>query len=197
MEKGFFSTPELAELLGVFHTTVRRWIEQNQIKGFRVGRNYKIPAAEVIRMLNEHDLPLPAILMGRGTQSSRGMDDLCKGITASGSILQRLLIVEDIENPALICRKDIVLGSNQAFAGMMGARQTDLIGSRMQDLIGATGCETLAALAERSLKDPKKGPVESTLFLNGQRGRKKRKTRVSVSPLVDIKDVFLVVVRPL
>jgi excisionase family DNA binding protein len=71
MEKGFFSTPELAELLGVFHTTVRRWIEQDQIRGFRVGRNYKIPSAEVIRMLEEHGLPLPDSLKGYASKLTK------------------------------------------------------------------------------------------------------------------------------
>jgi len=42
MEKILFSTPELARFLGVFHTTVRRWIERGKIRGIRVGRNYKI-----------------------------------------------------------------------------------------------------------------------------------------------------------
>jgi len=196
MEKGFFSTPELAELLGVFHTTVRRWIEQDQIRGFRVGRNYKIPSAEVIRMLDEHGLPLPETLMGRGKESSRGTNNLRKEITASGSILQRLLIVDEMEHPALICRKNTLLGSNQALACMMGSTQTDLIGSRMEDLIGEAGYETIATLAKGCLEDPEKGPAESTLFLNGH-GSEKRKTRVFVSPLGDIKDVFLVVVRVL
>ena len=197
MEKGFFSTPELAELLGVFHTTVRRWIEQNQIRGFRVGRNYKIPAAEVIRMLDEHELPLPEVLRGRGAEPTKGAHNFCKEFPGSGSILQRLLIVDEMEHPALICRNNTILGSNQALACMMGSTQTDLIGSRMEDLLGKAGCATITTLAKRCLKDPEKGPAESTLYLNGREGHEKRETRVFVSPLGDIKDVFLVVVRDL
>ena len=53
MEKAFFSTPQLAQWLGVFHTTIRRWVEQGKIKGIRVGRNYKIPVDEAIRVLDE------------------------------------------------------------------------------------------------------------------------------------------------
>jgi excisionase family DNA binding protein len=59
MKRQFFSTPELAELLGVFHTTIRRWIEGGQIKGFRIGRNYKVPREEVIRILESKGIPLP------------------------------------------------------------------------------------------------------------------------------------------
>jgi excisionase family DNA binding protein/PAS domain S-box-containing protein len=194
MEKVFFSTPELAELLGVFHTTVRRWIEQDQIRGFRVGRNYKIPATEVIRMLDEHGLPLPERLAGYGKEASRSAYNLGKEIAASGSILQRLLIVDDIEHPALICRQHTILGSNKALAEMMGSTQTDVIGSRMEDLMGKAGYETIAALAKKCTQYPEKGSVESTVVLNGQ-GNKKRKTRVSVSPLADMKDVFLVVLQ--
>jgi len=59
MKKKLFSTPEVAEWLGVFHTTVRRWIERGKIKGVRVGRNYKVPVVEVIRLLEEHGVRLP------------------------------------------------------------------------------------------------------------------------------------------
>ena len=59
MKKTLFSTPEVAEWLGVFHTTVRRWIERGKIKGVRVGRNYKVPVVEVIRLLEEHGVRLP------------------------------------------------------------------------------------------------------------------------------------------
>ena len=59
MKKTLFSTPEVAESLGVFHTTVRRWIERGKIKGVRVGRNYKVPVVEVIRLLEEHGVRLP------------------------------------------------------------------------------------------------------------------------------------------
>jgi len=55
----FLSTPEVAEMVGVFHTTIRRWVEKGKIKGIRVGRNYKIPIMEAIRFLKEHDIPLP------------------------------------------------------------------------------------------------------------------------------------------
>lgn len=58
MKKTLFSTPEVAESLGVFHTTVRRWIERGKIKGVRVGRNYKVPVVEVIRLLEEHGVRL-------------------------------------------------------------------------------------------------------------------------------------------
>ncbi|MBW2195648.1 MAG: helix-turn-helix domain-containing protein, partial [Deltaproteobacteria bacterium] len=52
MEKTLFSTTEVARWLGVFHTTARRWIERGKIKGIRVGRNYKVPVEEAIRVLN-------------------------------------------------------------------------------------------------------------------------------------------------
>jgi excisionase family DNA binding protein/PAS domain S-box-containing protein len=192
MEKGFFSTPELAELLGVFHTTVRRWIEQDQIRGFRVGRNYKIPSAEVIRMLDEHGLPLPGTLKGSTLKAVQKTQGLREAVDSSGSILKRLLIVDEIENPALICRRDTILGANQAFAEMMGYTQTDLIGLRLDDLIGQAGWITIRASARRCAEGPTKGPVECTVYVNGH-GTEKKKTRIAVSPLGGLKEVFLMV----
>jgi len=58
----FFSTPELARLLGVFHTTIKRWIESGKIKGIRIGRNYKIPVGEVIFLLKKFGVPIPGYI---------------------------------------------------------------------------------------------------------------------------------------
>ena len=196
MEKGFFSTPELAELLGVFHTTVRRWIEQDHIKGFRVGRNYKIPSAEVIRMLDEYGLPLPESLRDYASKSGTQIQGLREAVDSSGSILKRLLIVDEIDHPALICRGDTILGTNHAFAEMMGHTQSDLIGLRINDLIGEAGSITIRASAKRCLENVEEGPVESTISVNGH-GTSKRKTRISVSPLVGLKEVFLLVMEVL
>ena len=98
MEKILFSTPELAHFLGVFHTTIRRWIERGKIRGIRVGRNYKIPADEVIRILDDHNLPLPESLR----KYKLRLINEGEGLSAAGhhaSVLEKLLIVEEIEDP--------------------------------------------------------------------------------------------------
>jgi excisionase family DNA binding protein/PAS domain S-box-containing protein len=196
MEKGFYSTPELAELLGVFHTTVRRWIEQDQIRGFRVGRNYKIPSAEVIRMLDAYGLPLPETLRSHTVKAVEKTHGLRKAVDSSGSILKRLLIVDEIDNPALICRRDTILGANQAFAEMIGYTQTDLIGLRLEDLLGQAGWINIRASARRCVEGPTNGPVECTVTVNGG-GTASKKTRVAVRPLADLKEVFLLVMEVL
>jgi excisionase family DNA binding protein len=195
MEKGFYSTPELAELLGVFHTTVRRWIEQDQIRGFRVGRNYKIPSAEVVRMLDEYGLPLPEKLRGYKVKAAEKPNELRNAMDSSDSILKRLLIVDEIENPAFICRMDTVLGANQAFAQLMGYTQTDLIGLRLDDLIGEAGWITVRDSTRHCREGLTNGPVECTVFLNG--GSASKKTRISVRPLAGLKEVFLMVMEVL
>jgi len=57
--KIFLSTPEVGEMIGVFHTTVRRWCEQKKITAFRVGRNWKIPIPALHKFLSDRGLPLP------------------------------------------------------------------------------------------------------------------------------------------
>jgi len=57
--KIFLSTPEVGEMLGVFHTTVRRWCENKKITAFRVGRNWKVPIPALHKFLSDRGLPVP------------------------------------------------------------------------------------------------------------------------------------------
>ncbi len=194
MEKTFFSTPELAQWLGVFHTTVRRWVEQGKIRGIRVGRNYKIPAEEAIRVLDEHDIPLPEILSTHKINGKTVANRLSHHVHRTGSILQKLLIVEEIEDPAIISRGDAILVANQAFADLVGYSQTDLIGLDIAEVIGESSRERLIAFAKRRLRHPRKSPSYSVVHLKAARTRNK-KARIAVASLNHIKDVFLLIIR--
>lgn len=196
MEKAFYSTPELAELLGVFHTTVRRWIERDHIKGFRVGRNYKIPASEVVRMLDEHGLPLPETLRGYIHLPLQGPDPQGMGGKSSGSILQKLLVVDDIQEPAFICRGDTVIGTNQAFAHLTGYTQTDLLGMKLDQLIDKSSCDAVMRCARRCLTEPTDSPVECAAWVLCH-DTARSQTTIQVAPFEDIHNVFLAVVRTL
>ena len=157
MEKSLFSTPELARLLGVFHTTIRRWIEQGKIRGIRVGRNYKIPADEVARILKDHNMPLPESLR----KYKLGLTKEDEGLTTvrhRASVLEKLLIVEEIEDPAVICRKETILCANQAFSNLVGSCQADLIGMDVADLIDGTPHERLLDLAQKRGEAPDQPP---------------------------------------
>lgn len=194
MEKTFFSTPELAQWLGVFHTTVRRWVEQGKIKGIRVGRNYKIPAEEAIRVLDEHDIPLPEILSTYKINGKTVANRLSHHVHRAGSILQKLLIVEEIEDPAIISRGDAILVANQAFADLVGYSQTDLIGLDIAEVMGESSRERLIAFAKRRLRHPRKSPSYSVVHLKAARTRNK-KARITIASLNHIKDVFLLIIR--
>jgi excisionase family DNA binding protein len=50
---------EAAHLLGVSRETVRRWIYRQLIYAVRVGRNHKIPAAELQKLVGRHEEALP------------------------------------------------------------------------------------------------------------------------------------------
>jgi PAS domain-containing protein len=103
-------------------------------------------------------------------------------------------VVEEIDAPALICRSNTILGTNQAFASLMGSTQTDLIGFKIDDLIGHSGSEMIKTTVRKCFENPENGPVECTVPLNGQE-KQNQKSRISVSPLDGMKDVFLMVVR--
>jgi len=193
MEKILFSTPELARFLGVFHTTIRRWIEQGKIRGIRVGRNYKIPADEVVRILDDHNLPLPessrkyklgSINEGEGSSTVRHR----------GSVLEKLLIVEEIEDPAIICRKEAIICANQAFSNLVGCCQADLIGQDVVKVIDGTFHERLLDLAQKRWEDSDQGPPHYEAHLKTDKMGKKR-VEISASSLKHLPDALLLIIK--
>jgi len=194
MDKAFFSTPELAQLLGVFHTTVRRWIERDQIKGFRVGRNYKIPAAEVLRMLKEHGLALPERPGLHASKDKGGNVSLAAQKNTSGSVLQKLLVVDETNAPALVCRKNTILGANQLLADLVGLTQVDLIGLRLSDVVATSGNGDIALGTQSGLANPGRRSHTYTGLLKTNGGTQ-RKVSVTLEALEEMRDVFLLVVE--
>jgi len=194
MEKTLFSTPELAEWLGVFHTTVRRWIEHGKIKGIRVGRNYKIPADEVIRILNGYGISLPEVVSKYRYKQKNEAKNIPPSGGYRGSILQKLLIVEEIGDPAFVCRKESILGANEAFADLVGLSQADLIGVDITEILVEGSGEGIIDFALRRIEQPNRGPVDHVVFLKtGKNGGEN--VKIAAGTLDDMKDVFLVVVK--
>ena len=194
MEKAFFSTPELARWLGVFHTTIRRWVEQGKIKGIRVGRNYKIPAEEAIRVLDDHEIALPEILTTHKREGQSAHNHLSHHVHPTGSVLQKLLIVDEIEDPAVISRGDAILVANQAFADLVGYSQTDLIGLDIAEVMDEPSRKRLIAFAKKRLSRPKKSPSYSVVRLKAAKTPNK-KAKITVASLNHMRDVFLLIVR--
>ena len=59
-----YRTGEVAERLGVSTMTVRRWIKAGKIKAYQIGKEFRIPESEVLRLL-EGKLPDKAIIYAR------------------------------------------------------------------------------------------------------------------------------------
>lgn len=193
MEKILFSTPELAHFLGVFHTTVRRWIERGKIKGIRVGRNYKIPADEVIRILDDHNLPLPKSLR----QYKLSLTKEGEGLSTArhhASAVEKLLIVEEIEDPAIICRRQAIVSANQAFANLLGYSQADLIGQDVGEVINGSFHQRLVKLAQKRWEHPGRGPSHYEAHLTTDKMGKKR-VKISVSSLKYLPDALLLIIK--
>jgi putative resolvase len=53
------SVKEAAHLLGVSRETVRRWIYRQVIHAVRVGRNFKVPEAELQKLVGRHEEVTP------------------------------------------------------------------------------------------------------------------------------------------
>ncbi len=198
MEKTLFSTTEMAAWLGVFHTTARRWIEQGKIKGIRVGRNYKIPIEEAVRVLNHYEVPLPECLQryeaNNGNSTKRFQFFAQKGMNSS--ILKKLLVVEEIEDPALACTPKAVLGANRALCDLLGYSQLGLIGVDVASVMDKRAVDRLVELAYTRAGTPAQGATDYEADLIGQDGNMKR-SRITVGSLDQIKGVFLLVVKPI
>ena len=56
----FISTNEMGPLLGVSPRTIRNWIKNGHIKGYKIGHNLKITKDEAVRILRRYEQPIPA-----------------------------------------------------------------------------------------------------------------------------------------
>jgi len=108
--------------------------------------------------------------------------------------LQKLLIVDEIEDPAIITRGDAILVANQAFADLVGYSQTDLIGLDIAEVMDESSHKRLSAFAKRCLRHPKKSPSYSVVHLKAVKTRNK-KAKITVASLNHIKDVFLLIIK--
>lgn len=53
MAKMFFSTSQVADLFNVNRVTIYRWVKEGMVKGYKVGKHFKIPLIEVERLKND------------------------------------------------------------------------------------------------------------------------------------------------
>ncbi len=194
MEKTLFSTTEVAGWLGVFHTTARRWIERGKIKGIRVGRNYKVPVEEAIRVLNYYKVPLPGPLKNYELKKAGQVNGPAFYKDGSNSILQKLLLVEEIEDPAFVCRQDAILGANQAFCRLLGYSQVDMIGLDVGKVLDKTTKSKLIEFAQEQQAISGKGAADYEGYLKGKENATK-KARITIGLLDRIQGVFLLVIR--
>jgi excisionase family DNA binding protein len=60
MTKKFFTTCEAADLCGVAHTTVIRWISEGKLKAYETpGGHRRIPLAQLITFMKKFHIPMP------------------------------------------------------------------------------------------------------------------------------------------
>lgn len=67
IEKEVLTTGEVAKICNVAPRTVSKWFDSGALKGYRIpgSRDRRIPAAELIRFMRAHNIPLDGVASGR------------------------------------------------------------------------------------------------------------------------------------
>ena len=69
--KNVLSTGEVAKICHVSPRTVQKWFDRKLINGYKIpgGRDRRIPRNELIRFMEENNMPMPATLKNIPTAS--------------------------------------------------------------------------------------------------------------------------------
>lgn len=67
LDKEVLTTGEVAKLCNVAPRTVSKWFDSGSLKGYRIpgSRDRRIPAAELIKFMKAHGIPLEGVQSGR------------------------------------------------------------------------------------------------------------------------------------
>ena len=57
MNKSLYSTSEVARVFQISRVTVFRWVQEGNIKAYKVGKHIKIPSSEIERLRSKFGLP--------------------------------------------------------------------------------------------------------------------------------------------
>jgi len=80
MQKIVYSSSEIAKLCHYNRETVKRWLENGQLKGYRVGRgHWRVLRHDLFQFLKENAIPVPAEMKAIQTRSGRTDGDGFQG----------------------------------------------------------------------------------------------------------------------
>ena len=82
MEKGVYSSSEIARLCHYNRETVKRWLEKGQLKGYRVGRgHWRVLPRDLAQFLEENGIPfkpqLKSIHIGKESKGEGSFPEFC------------------------------------------------------------------------------------------------------------------------
>ena len=65
--KNVLTTGDVARICNVAPRTVSKWFDSGQLKGYRIpgSKDRRIPVNELIRFMKQHNMPVPAMPIGR------------------------------------------------------------------------------------------------------------------------------------
>lgn len=66
--KNFFTTHQIATLVGVDPKTVRTWIDAKKLRGFHIpgSKHRRVTRADLVTFIRDHGLPMPSSLSSAG-----------------------------------------------------------------------------------------------------------------------------------
>ena len=67
LDKEVLTTGEVAKICNVAPRTVSKWFDSGSLKGYRIpgSRDRRIPAAELVKFMKAHNIPLEGMSGGR------------------------------------------------------------------------------------------------------------------------------------
>ena len=70
--KDIYTTGQVAQICKVAPRTVTKWFDSGQLKGYRIpgGRDRRIPAAELLKFMKAHNIPVECLEMDKVSPSS-------------------------------------------------------------------------------------------------------------------------------
>ena len=67
LDKDVLTTGEVAKICNVASRTVSKWFDSEQLKGYRIpgSKDRRIPVANLLTFMREHDIPMDGLMSGR------------------------------------------------------------------------------------------------------------------------------------
>jgi len=95
--KQFYSTSDVASLFNINRVTIYRWVKEGKIKAYEIGKNIKIPASEIERLLKDFGFSGSDIQDIYGTSDDGSLNEHVRNMTEGQNEKKLVVAVDDDE----------------------------------------------------------------------------------------------------